>query len=263
MQIVDSHCHINFEELQSDFAGLLSRANDNEISHMLCVAVNLEDFPQVRDLAHTHPHIFASVGVHPCYTDCEEPSVEQLVSLANDDNIVAIGETGLDYFRTKGDGSSSELDWQRERFVRHIEASKETGKPLIIHTRSAADDTMSMLKEWDAGVGGGVMHCFAEDWETAQKALDIGFYISFSGIVTFKTAEQLRDVARKVPMDRILVETDSPYLAPVPMRGKTNEPSYVRHTAEFVAGLRGVSLESLAETTTENFFRLFSTANRV
>jgi len=262
MQIVDSHCHINFEELQNDFAGLLSRASDNEISHMLCVAVNLEDFPQVRDIAQEHAHIFASVGVHPCYTDCEEPSVKQLVSLADDDNIVAIGETGLDYFRTKGDGSSSELDWQRDRFARHIEAAKETGKPLIIHTRSAADDTMSMLKTLDAGSAGGVMHCFAEDWETAEKALDIGFYISFSGIVTFKTAEQLRDVARKVPIDRILVETDSPYLAPVPMRGKTNEPSYVRHTAEFVAELRNMSLESLAETTTENFFRLFSTATR-
>ncbi|MBX2867896.1 MAG: TatD family hydrolase [Acidiferrobacterales bacterium] len=260
MQIIDSHCHINFEELQQDFPGLLERAKENQISHMLCVAVNLEDFPEVIGIARSNENIFASVGVHPCYTDCADPSVEQLLSLADDENIVAIGETGLDYFRVKGDAASSELDWQRERFVRHIDAARQCGKPLIIHTRNAADDTMAMLKSHEAGDAGGVMHCFAEDWQTAEKALDIGFYISFSGIVTFKSAESLREVARKVPSDRILVETDSPYLAPVPFRGKTNEPSYVRHTAEFVADLRGVSLESLAETTTTNFFQLFSTA---
>jgi len=263
MQIVDSHCHINFEELQQDFSGLLERARENQVTHMLCVAVNLEDFPEVLGLARQHPHIFASVGVHPCYTDCEEPSVEQLISLADDPDIVAIGETGLDYFRAKGDGSSSDLDWQRQRFERHIEAARQTGKPLIIHTRSAADDTMSMLKSLDAGQAGGVMHCFAEDWATAEKALDIGFFISFSGIVTFRNADQLREVAKKVPMDQVLIETDSPYLAPVPKRGKTNEPSYVRHTAEFVAELRGLSLEALAEQTTNNFFSLFSTARRI
>jgi len=255
MQIVDSHCHINFEPLIADFPGLLQRAENNQVSHMLCVSVNLEDFPQVLGLAQKFPHIFASVGVHPCYTDCQEPDVDQLVALADDAKIVAIGETGLDYFRTEGD-----LDWQRERFARHIEAAKITGKPLIIHTRQAADDTMAMLKDLGAADAGGVMHCFAEDWKTAEKALDIGFYISFSGIVTFKNAEQLRDVARKVPMDRMLVETDAPYLAPVPMRGKTNEPSYVRHTAECLAELRNTSLEQIAEVTTENFFKLFSKA---
>ncbi|MGI9319678.1 MAG: TatD family hydrolase [bacterium] len=255
MQIVDSHCHINFEPLAEDFQGLLARARDNEVSHMLCVSVNLEDFPQVLKLAHENECIYASVGVHPCYTECEEPDTDQLVSLAKDPKIVAIGETGLDYFRNEGD-----LSWQRDRFARHIEAARISGKPLIIHTREAADDTMKMLKQHGAEESSGVMHCFAEDWHTAEKALDIGFYISFSGIVTFKNADQLREVARRVPLDRILVETDSPYLAPVPVRGKTNEPSYVRHTAEFIAELRGMSLDKIAEITTANFFTLFSAA---
>ncbi len=257
MQIIDSHCHINFPELAGDFPGLLQRARENQVTHMLCVSVNLENFPQVLGLAHENSHIFASVGVHPCYTECEEPSVEKLVEIASDPKIVAIGETGLDYFRNQGN-----LDWQRDRFTRHIEASKISGYPLIVHTRAAAEDTMDMLKGLDAGKSGGVMHCFAEDWETAVKALDIGFYVSFSGIVTFKSAESLREVARKVPLDRMLVETDSPYLAPVPMRGKTNEPSYVRHTAEYLADLRGLSLEQIAEITTENFFTLFSSAGQ-
>ncbi len=257
MQIVDSHCHINFEPLAGDFPGLLARASENQVTHMLCVSVNLEDFPQVLNLAHEHQNIFASVGVHPCYTECEDPSTAKLVALAEDPKIIAIGETGLDYFRNEGD-----LSWQRERFARHIEAARIIGKPLIIHTREAADDTMSMLKSQDAESAGGVMHCFSEDWRIAEKALDIGFYISFSGIVTFKSAQQLREVACKVPLDRILVETDSPYLAPVPMRGKTNEPSYVRHTTEFLAGLRGISLEQMAEITTANFFNLFSTAGK-
>ncbi len=258
MQIVDSHCHINFSPLAEEMSGVLERAREARVSHMLCVSVNLEEFPQVLELAHAHSHIFASIGVHPCYTDCEEPSVEQLVEIARDPKIVAIGETGLDYFRNEGD-----LQWQRERFARHIEAAKIAGYPLIIHTREAADDTMMMLKDLDAEKAGGVMHCFAEDWGIAKKALDIGFYISFSGIVTFKSAEKLRDVARKIPLDRMLVETDSPYLAPVPKRGKTNEPSYVRHTAEFLAQLRNLSLEQLAEATTNNFFDLFSAADSV
>ena len=256
--LVDSHCHINFEALQTDFPGVLARAKENAISHMLCVAVNLEDFPEVIGLAHEHKHIFASVGVHPCYTDCEEPSVEKLVELADDPKIIAIGETGLDYFRTEGN-----LDWQRDRFRRHIDAAKITGKPLIIHTRQAAEDTMAILKENSASEAGGVMHCFAEDWATAEKALDIGFYISFSGIVTFKNADQLRDVARRVPLDRMLVETDSPYLAPVPMRGKPNEPSYVRHTATFLADWLDMPFEQLAEITSSNFFTLFDKAKPV
>ncbi len=253
MQIVDSHCHINFEELVKRLPEILNNARLNEVSHMLCVSVNLEDFPQVKALADEHEHIFASVGVHPCYKDVKDPSTEELVEIGSDPNIVAIGETGLDYFRVE----DQNMDWQRERFVRHIQAAKAVNKPLIIHTRNAADDTMRMLKEEGADQCRGVMHCFAENWQVAKKALDLGFYISFSGIVTFKSATEVQEVAKKCPIDRVLVETDSPYLAPVPLRGKTNEPAYVRHTAQFVADLKGLSLESLAESTTENFFNLF------
>ena len=253
MQIVDSHCHINFDELAQRLPEVLENAMKNDVSHMLCVSVNLEDFPQVKDLADRYPHIFASVGVHPCYEDVKEPSVEELIEIAQDSNIVAVGETGLDYFRIE----DQDMTWQRDRFVRHITAAKQVNKPLIIHTRSAADDTMRILKEQGADQCRGVMHCFAEDWEVAKKALDLGFYISFSGIVTFKSATQVQEVARKCPIDRILVETDAPYLAPVPLRGKLNEPAYVRHTAQYVADLKGVTLDTLAQTTTSNFFDLF------
>jgi TatD DNase family protein len=259
MQIVDSHCHINFEELSKRLPEVLSNARMNDVSHMLCVSVNLEDFPQVIALAHQHEHIFASVGVHPCYEDVKEPTVAELVEIAQDSNIVAIGETGLDYFRIE----DQDMTWQRDRFKRHIEAAKKVNKPLIIHTRSAAEDTMRILKEEGADQCRGVMHCFAEDWDVAQKALDLGFYISFSGIVTFKSATNVQEVARKCPVDRILVETDSPYLAPVPLRGKMNEPANVRHTAQFVADLRGISLEELAKITTQNFFELFPAQENV
>ena len=257
MQLVDSHCHIDFDPLIEDIEGVLDRARSNDVAYMLCVSVNLEDFPGILQLAEHHDHIYASVGVHPNSTECEDPDADALINLANHPKVVAIGETGLDYFRSEGD-----LDWQRSRFRHHIEAAKATHKPLIIHTRQAANDTMGILEEASADEAGGVMHCFAEDWEVARRALDLGFYISFSGIVTFKSAETLREVARKVPADRMLVETDSPYLAPVPFRGKTNEPSYVRHTAECVAELRGQSLEELAEVTTQNFFQLFSAASQ-
>lgn len=253
MQIVDSHCHINFDELHKRLPDVLANAKLNDVSHMLCVSVNLEDYPQVRALADQYEHIFASVGVHPCYEDVREPSVEELTEIGRDAKIVAIGETGLDYFRTE----AQDMTWQRDRFVRHITAAKEVNKPLIIHTRSAADDTMRMLKEEGADQCRGVMHCFAEDWDVAKKALDLGFYISFSGIVTFKSATNVQEVARKCPIDRVLVETDSPYLAPVPLRGKMNEPANVRHTAQYVADLKGVSLAQIAETTTNNFFELF------
>jgi len=256
MQIVDSHCHINFDELAKRLPEVLENARRNDVSHMLCVSVNLEDFPQVKKLADEHKNIFASVGVHPCYEDVKEPSAEELVDIAQDSNIVAIGETGLDYFRIE----DQDMTWQRERFVRHITAAKEINKPLIIHTRSAADDTMRILKEEGADACRGVMHCFAEDWDVAKKALDLGFYISFSGIVTFKSATNVQEVARKCPIERVLVETDAPYLAPVPLRGKLNEPSYVRHTAQFVADLKGMTLETLAENTTANFFELFPAA---
>ncbi|MCL4156349.1 UNVERIFIED_CONTAM: hypothetical protein GTU68_024142 [Idotea baltica] len=258
MQIVDSHCHINFSELADRLPDILANAKLNDISHMLCVSVNLEDFPQVQALSHDYPHIFGSVGVHPCYQDVEEPSAAQLIEIAQDSNIVAIGETGLDYFRVE----EQDMTWQQDRFVNHISAAKAVNKPLIIHTRNAADDTMRILKEEGADQCRGVMHCFAEDWDVAKKALDLGFYISFSGIVTFKSATNVQEVAKKAPLDRILVETDSPYLAPVPLRGKTNEPAYVRHTAQYVADLRGLELEALADATTANFFTLFSSATK-
>ncbi len=255
MILVDSHCHIDFEPLAEQMPDVLQRAQNNEVAYMLCVSVNLEDHPGILKLAEQHPHIFASVGVHPNSIECEEPGVDQLVNLARHPKVVAIGETGLDYFHSDGD-----LDWQRTRFQHHIEAAIQCDKPLIIHTRAAAADTMEMLHLHDAGKCGAVMHCFAEDWDTAKQALDLGFYISFSGIVTFKTAESLRDVARRTPLDRLLIETDAPYLAPVPFRGKTNEPSFVLHTAELIAEIRGESLETIANATTDNFFRLFKGA---
>lgn len=252
MQLVDSHCHINFDPLGQNVQQVLQNARDQGVSHLLCVSVNLEDYPQVRALAHEHAHVYASVGVHPNEREGHDPSADELVALAQDARVVAIGETGLDYYRSTGD-----LVWQHERFRRHIRAAKQSGKPLIVHTREAADDTIRILREEGADRIGGVMHCFSENWEIARQALEMNFYISFSGIVTFKSADTLRAVARQVPADRLLVETDSPYLAPMPHRGKTNEPAYVRLIAEYLAQLRGVSLDELARATTDNFFRLF------
>jgi len=256
--LTDSHCHLNCETLQNNFSQVLQNARASGVGYMLCVSVTIEKFPEVLALAHTYPHIFASVGVHPDEQQVQDPSVDDLVQLANDPRVVAIGETGLDYFRIKGD-----MTWQQERFRRHIRAARASGKPLIIHTREAAADTIRILREEGAGSAGGVMHCFTESWETAQDALDLDFYISFSGIVTFRNAEMLRTVARKVPSDRLLLETDAPYLAPMPHRGRTNEPAYVRYVAEQLASLRNVSLEELATTTTSNFFTLFRAAQPV
>jgi len=259
MQLVDSHCHLDFEALAAQLPAVLQRAADGGVSHMLCVAVNLEDFPRITALAAAHAHVFASVGVHPNATDCMEPDAARLAELAAAPGakVVAIGETGLDYFRR-----DDKPAWQRRRFENHIEAAKAAGRPLIIHTRAAAADTMDMLEGLGARDAGGVMHCFAEDWAVAARALDLGFYISFSGIVTFKNADTVKEVARKAPLERILVETDAPYLAPVPHRGKTNEPAFVRHTAECVAELRGESPQHIAEATTANFFRLFAAAEQ-
>ena len=256
MQLVDSHCHINFDPLGQNVQQVLQNARDQGVSHLLCVSVNLEDYPQVRALAHEHAHVYASVGVHPNEREGQDPSVAELVALAQDARVVAIGETGLDYYRSTGD-----LAWQHDRFRRHIRAAKQSGKPLIVHTREAADDTIRILREEGADSIGGVMHCFSENWEIARQALAMNFYISFSGIVTFKSAETLRAVARQVPADRLLVETDSPYLAPMPHRGKTNEPAFVRHVAEQLATLRAVSLDELASITTANFFSLFRAAH--
>lgn len=255
--LVDSHCHLNFEPLNAGLEDVLLRARDNGVGHMLCVSVTLETFPEIRTLAHSHPRVFASVGVHPNEREGREPSMDDLVELAKDERVVAIGETGLDYYRSQGD-----MAWQQERFRRHIRAAKQSGKPLIIHTRDAADDTLRLLREEGASAIGGVMHCFTESWEVAREALDLGFYISFSGIVTFRNADALREVAKQVPEDRLLVETDAPYLAPVPYRGKTNEPAFVRHVADCLANIRQASLESIANLTTRNFFTLFKHAGR-
>ena len=253
---IDSHCHINFPELSERLPAILEKMKQNQVTHALCVSVTLPDFPQVLALAEAHPNIYASVGVHPDYEDTPEPGEDQLVQLAEHPRIVAIGETGLDYYRLSGD-----LEWQRQRFRTHIRASRASGKPLIIHTRSASEDTLRIMREEKAGTsdGGvaGVMHCFTESQAVAAASMEMGFYISFSGIVTFKNAKDLQAVAREVPLERMLIETDSPYLAPVPMRGKTNEPGFVRHVAEFLADLKGVPLQTLAEVTSQNFRTLF------
>lgn len=255
---VDSHCHLDFPELAAQTDQVLARMAANEVSHALCVGVDLPNFPKVRALAEGHPNLFASVGVHPDYTDTPEPTVAELVALANHPRVVAIGETGLDYFRLKGD-----LEWQRARFRTHIRAAREVGKPLIIHAREAAADTLRLLREERAQEVGGVMHCFTESWEVAQAAMDLNFYISFSGIVTFKNATALKEVARRVPLARMLIETDAPYLAPVPFRGKTNEPAWVRHVAEEIARLKEIEPAEVGRTTSRNFFNLFRQATVV
>lgn len=256
--LVDSHCHIDlidYEKLGGNPQQAVADAAENGVGHMLCVSVNLEQYPSMRDTVAGMDNVFVSVGVHPNEHEGKDPSIDELVELAADDRVVAIGETGLDYFRSEGD-----LEWQRDRFRRHIAAAKQSKKPLIIHSREAKSDTLKVLREEHAEEIGGVMHCFAEDWEMAEQSIELGFYISFSGIVTFKSATVLQDVARRVPLDRMLVETDSPWLAPVPYRGKTNQPAYVKHVAEFIAELRDESIETITQATTENFFNLFSTA---
>ena len=251
--LIDSHCHLDFPELADNLPAILDTMRDNDVGAALCVSVTLEDFPKVRTLAENHPHLYASVGVHPDYPDLREPTVSELLELAHHPKVVAIGETGLDYFRLTGD-----LEWQRERFRKHIRAAKECSKPLIIHTRSAATDTLRLMQEEGADKVGGVMHCFTESWEVAESALDLGFYISFSGIVTFKNAKILKEVARKVPLDRMLIETDSPYLAPVPYRGRTNQPGWVKHVAEEIARLHDRPYAEIASITTSNFLKLFN-----
>jgi TatD DNase family protein len=253
--LVDSHCHINFPELAGDVEGVLQRMAENDVAAALCASVSLPTFSGVLALAERYPQIFASVGVHPDHEvndSAEEATAENLAALAAHPRVVALGETGLDYYRLGGD-----LEWQRERFRRHIRAARAASKPLVIHTRSAAADTLRIMREEHAGEVGGVMHCFTETWEVAAAALDMGFCISFSGIVTFKNAGPLREIARQVPLDRILVETDSPYLAPVPHRGKLNQPAYVKHVAEEIARLREISFERVALQTTTNFVTLF------
>jgi TatD DNase family protein len=252
---IDSHCHINLLDLEKcggNVDAVLAAAKQNKVDKMLCVATELEHFPEVLAIAEAYDNVYASVGVHPNEEAGEDPSVEKLVKLADHKKIIAIGETGLDYFRSEGD-----LTWQQDRFRRHIAAAKESGKPLIIHTRDAREDTIKILQEENAKEIGGVMHCFTETWEMAEQAMAMNFYISFSGIVTFKNAKALQDVARRVPSDRYLIETDCPYLAPAPHRGKQNEPAFVKHVAEFMAELRGVTIADIARESTENFYRCF------
>ena len=249
---VDSHCHLDFPELAAELPQLLAAMRENAVIHALCIGVDLPAWPGVLAIAQSHANLHATAGVHPDYVDTPEPTVAQLVAMTQANKVVAIGETGLDYFRLEGD-----LEWQRERFRTHIRAARETGMPLVIHTRSAATDTLAIMREERAEEVGGVMHCFTETWDVAQAAIDLNFHISFSGIVTFKNAVELKDVARRVPLERMLIETDSPYLAPVPHRGKRNQPAWVRHVGEAIAALRGVPVEDIARATTDNFFNLF------
>ncbi|WP_026186024.1 TatD family hydrolase [Thioalkalivibrio thiocyanodenitrificans] len=253
--LIDSHCHldrIDLEKFDGSLDNLLAAARDAGVVHMLCVNISLEGYPTVRGIAERYPQVSCSVGVHPGESGGAEPTVEDLVTRGRDPLVAAVGETGLDYHYHPDDN-----EWQRERFRVHVRAARELGKPLIIHTRDARDDTISILREEGADGPRGVMHCFTETWEMARAALDLGFYISFSGIVTFRNAEALRDVARRVPDDRLLVETDAPYLAPVPHRGKTNHPAWVRDVAARVAEVRGSDLETIAELTTRNYHALF------
>lgn len=255
---VDSHCHLDFPDLQADLPQVLQRMRDNQVNTALVVSVSLPQWPALLDLVHQHDQLYASVGVHPDYEDTPEPTADELVELASSsEKVIAIGETGLDYFR-----KPEPLEWQRERFRTHIRASRTSDLPLIIHTRAASEDTLRIMSEEKADEAGGVMHCFTESWDVAQAAMDLGFYISFSGIVTFKNAVELQEVARRVPLDRLLIETDAPFLAPVPHRGKLNDPSKVIHVAEKIADLKGLTVAEVAQHSKSNFFKLFSKIHR-
>ncbi len=252
---IDSHCHLDRIDLKpynDNFDAFVQHARQQQIDHMLCIAIDMEHYPAMRAMVEPYADISLSVGVHPNVTDGREPTVDDLLQLASDPKVIAIGETGLDYFHGKGD-----LEWQHQRFRNHIEVAKTLNKPLIIHTREAGHDSLDVLREQGADQVGGIIHCFTEDWAYAEKALELNFYISFSGIVTFKNAQAIKEVAQKVPADRFLIETDSPYLAPAPHRGKPNYPTYVRHVAEHIAELRHTSVEAIAELSSNNFYRLF------
>ena len=252
--LIDSHCHLNFPDLAQRLPEVLANMAEAGVNKAIAISVSRQSFEEVHAIAQNHPNIYATVGIHPDDPEAEEFSLEELLERAARPKVVGIGETGLDYHWCKGD-----LAWQHQRFALHIEAANRSGLPLVVHTRDAAEDTMRLLREHQAHAG--VIHCFTEDVRIAKLALDLGFYISFSGIVTFKNAAAIQEAARYVPLDRMLVETDSPYLAPVPKRGKPNEPAYVRHTAAFVAQLRGDSLENIAQATTANCLRLFNLAD--
>lgn len=254
---VDSHCHLNFPKLAQDLPDILQRMQTNQVTHALVVSVDMPDWPGLIELVEPHQNLWASVGVHPDYEETPDPTEAELVQLAQHPKVVAIGESGLDYYRL-----SEPLDWQRERFRRHIRVARQTNLPLIIHTRDSVQDTLRILREENADEVGGVMHCFTESWEMAQAAIDLNFYISLSGIVTFKNAGVVHEVATNIPLDRLLIETDSPYLAPVPYRGKINDPSKVIHVAEKIAELKGIPVADVARASTENFFKLFNKIDR-
>lgn len=252
---VDSHCHLHMidcSELNCQLDDVLVQAKKEGIEHMLCVGTTLEDIPSMQAIVNAYPSVSMSIGLHPNEAIAKEPMVDELLAMANLQKVVAIGETGLDYYRSSGD-----LDWQKKRFKTHIEVARESHKPLIIHTREAASDTIAILKKEKANQIGGVIHCFTEDWETAKQAMDLNFLISFSGIVTFKNALALQEVAKKIPLDKLLIETDAPFLAPVPYRGKVNQPAYVKYVATFLAELHAVSVEALGQQTTQNYYQLF------
>lgn len=254
--LTDSHCHLDKIDLtpfNDDFSSMIDAATDFDVSQFLCVCIDTEHFQDVLKSAQEYSNIYCSVGVHPTHKDSYAPSVDELIELAKHKEVVAIGETGLDNFRCEDE----DMTWQHDLFRTHIRVAIETDKPLIIHTRAAREDTIRILKEERADKVGGVMHCFAEDWETAKQAMDLNFYISFSGIVSFNSAKELQEVAKKVPADKYLIETDSPWLAPVPKRGKPNQPAYVKYVAEKMADLRECSYEQIAKESTENFNRLF------
>lgn len=251
--LIDSHCHLNlidYTALGVDINTVVRTAVDNDVLQMLCVGTNLPESHAVIHIAEQFPEVFASIGIHPNEALETEPTFDELLALASHPKVIAIGETGLDYYRTE-----ASQDWQHARFKTHIEVAKAIKKPLIVHTRNARQDTLKILKGAHANECGGVLHCFTEDWEMASAALDLNFYISFSGIVTFKNAVELQTVAKKMPLDRILIETDAPWLAPMPHRGKINQPAYVKHVAEFLATLRGTTFEEIAKHTTQNFYR--------
>ena len=253
--LIDSHCHLDRLDLTKyagKLEGALQAAHTHGVEHMLCVCIDTDDFAALKKIADKYDHITLSAGVHPTERPSEVITAQNLLEFARDPKVVGIGETGLDYYRCQGD-----MSWQQQRFREHIYVAKDLKKPLIIHTRAAQADTIKILKEENAHEIGGVFHCFTETWEMAEQALDLNFYISFSGIVTFKNARELQEVALRVPLEKMLIETDSPYLAPVPHRGKPNEPAYVLHVAEFIAQLRNESFEKIAAQTTENFYALF------
>lgn len=263
----DSHCHLSFPELKSNLADIRAHMATAQVGRALCICTTIEEFENVHELASTYDNFWSTVGVHPDNEDIYEPSVQDLIDRGSLERVVAIGETGLDYFQMserKGGRTIADMEWQRERFRTHIRAARQLQLPMVIHTRASSDDTLRILKEegeaGDTSSAGGVFHCFTETQAVAKAALDLGFYISFSGILTFKSAQDLREVASWVPMDRLLIETDSPYLAPVPFRGKTNNPSYVPYVAKLLAELRGTSPEEIGELTSRNFNQLFTKA---